>query len=413
MKFVLVVVVGLLVSRASSVTAEFEFAAAVDSNSNSAVDESRERILSSNSGGGPPCNLIEGWSPAIQPETGICEPECYCIPDTDPCDGVCPSLDNRVLAASPEGFQDAAFFQTLEVDNPNTLFTYDPPGCQPYAKVAKALQIPECVGLIQEETGKSSKASKKSKSGKKSKSKESIEGPIQCSFEYKGKICETKRYNLVQDNKELDTKKNKSGKANTFVTHEGECGVCSTAQDLAVNLSPTLSRDAYQCSAIFSEALKTQDPNLFAPAFGAINDCFRQLGFTPNCAYIWASNGVHSTLVTVEAASALQQGPLPPPGLPGIPRSCIECARTCLVDPTLPECLNPMKTNTCDLSNCFSCNEEASDPLFKKYSGRTRRNSGVVTTFSNPELPEAPFVGSSKRSCATIANVKQPSTTCN
>jgi len=377
MKFVLVVqVVGLVL--VSAVPDDFRF-----------LNEMNE------------CN-----DPAIQPGTGICEPECYCIPDTEPC-AVCPSLDNRVIAASPEGFQEAAFFQTLEVDNPNTLFTYDPPGCQPYPKVAKALQIPVCEGLIQEETGKLSKASKKSKRGKKSKDK-NTEGPIQCSFHYKHEICETKRYNLVQDNKEIGTKKYKSRKANTYVTHEGECGVCSTAQDLAVNLSPTLGRDSFQCTAIFSAVFQTQDQTLIA-AFGALNDCFQQLGFTSNCAYIWASNGVHTTLVTGAAASALQQG-LPPP--PGIPQSCVLCASTCLVDPTLPECLNPMKAGTCDLSNCFSCDEDASGPLFKKYSGRTRRNSGIITTFQNPEVPGFPFMGS-KRSCSTIANVKQPSTTCN
>mmetsp|Transcript_12878 Transcript_12878/g.14111 ORF Transcript_12878/g.14111 Transcript_12878/m.14111 type:complete len:377 (-) Transcript_12878:78-1208(-) len=376
MKFVLVVhVVGLVL--VSAVPDDFRF-----------LNETNE------------CN-----DPAIQPGTGICEPECYCIPDTEPC-AVCPSLDNRVIAASPEGFQEAAFFQQLEVDNPNTLFTYDPPGCQPYPLVAQTLQIPVCEGLIQEETGKSSK----SKSSKKSNDHYD-DGPAQCSFNYKGKVCRTKRYNLVQDNKKTFTKNNKKSKSRsrTYVTHEGECGVCSTAQDLAVNLSPTLGRDAFQCSAGFSAALQTQDPTLIAPAFGALNDCFQQLGFTSNCAYIWASNGVHTTLVTGAAASALQQG-LPPP--PGIPQSCVLCAQTCLVDPTLPECLNPMKAGSCDLSNCFSCDEDASGPLFKKYSGRTRRNSGIITTFQNPEVPEFPFMGS-KRSCSTIANVKQPSTTCN
>eukprot|EP00751_Fragilariopsis_kerguelensis_P003461 CAMPEP_0170825964 /NCGR_PEP_ID=MMETSP0733-20121128/46287_1 /TAXON_ID=186038 /ORGANISM="Fragilariopsis kerguelensis, Strain L26-C5" /LENGTH=260 /DNA_ID=CAMNT_0011189653 /DNA_START=117 /DNA_END=896 /DNA_ORIENTATION=+ len=260
MKFVLVVhVVGLVL--VSAVPDDFRF-----------LNETNE------------CN-----DPAIQPGTGICEPECYCIPDTQPCDGVCPPRDNRVLAASPEGFQEAVFFQTLEVDNPNTLFTYDPPGCQPYPLVAQTLQIPVCEGLIQEETGKSSKASKKSKRGKKSKDK--YTGPAQCSFNYKGKVCRTKRYNLVQDNKKKYTKINKKSKSRsrTYVTHEGECGVCSTAQDLAVNLSPTLGRDAFQCSAIFSAAL-AQDPTSVLSAFGTLIECFQQLGMTPNCAYIWASN---------------------------------------------------------------------------------------------------------------------------
>ena len=273
-------------------------------------------------------------NPLIQPNTGLCEPD-Y-IPDKEPCDGW-PSLDNCVLAASPQGFQDAAFFQQLEVDNPNTLFMYDPPGCQPYPLVAQALsgggvQIPVCEGMIQEESGKSSK----SKSSKLSKYH--YDGLVQCSFQYEGKISQTKRYNLVQENKKKYTKTNKKSKSRsrTFVTHEGGCGVCSSTQDLAVNLSPTLGHDGFQCKGGFRATI-AQDPTLTGPAFGTLTDCYRKMGFSPNCAYIWASNGFQTTLVVGEAGRALQGNILPYEEFdkqygknmpwPKIPESCLLCAK--------------------------------------------------------------------------------------
>jgi len=338
--------------------------------------------------------------PSIQPGTGICEPECYCIPDTEPCD-VCPSLENRVIAASPQGFQEAAFFRELEVDNTETLFTYDPPGCQPFPRVAAALggTVPVCEGLIQE--GNSSKSSKKSKKSKRGKTRkqDNKTGPVQCSFNYKRNICNTKRYDLVEE-----TKTNIVSKSSTSVTHEGECGVCSTAKDLAVNLSPTLGRDAFLCAADLIEALQSRDPQ----GFPNLIECFVQIGFTPDCAFIWASNGFNTNLAIGAAARALATGTPPPPGTP---ESCSACAQTCLADPTLPECALPLKQGTCELSNCFACDEDVSGPIFAQFSGRTRRNSGIVTTFPNPAISDSPFVGT-KRPCSTIANVKQPSRTC-
>jgi len=334
--------------------------------------------------------------PSIGQETGVCEPECYCIPDKEPCD-VCPSLENRVIAATQQGSQDAAFFSQLEVANPKSLFAFDPPGCQPYPLVAQAQGgVPVCEGLVQE----NSKPSKSSKSKSSKKGKKDRKGPVQCSFNYKEDICDTKRYNLVEENKK-QTKKDK--KTSKFVTHTGSCGVCSTAQDLAVNLSPSLGQDAFICAAALSQAFQSQDPALIAQAFPTLIGCFAQLGFTPPCAFIWASNGFNTFLTLALTATV----PMPP----GIPASCLECASTCFVDPNLPECLRPIKQGTCELSACFSCDEDASGPIFKQFGGRTRRNSGVITTFQTPVYPGTPFVGT-KRPCSTIDNVKQPSRTC-
>ena len=80
----------------------------------------------------------------------------------------------------------------------------------------------------------------------------------------------------------------------------------------------------------------------------------------------------------------------------------VDSVDTCLFNPGLPECLNPMQDGSCDLNNCFSCDEVVADPIFKKYGGRTQHNSDIITTFSNSELPGTPLMGSTKRPWSTI-----------
>jgi hypothetical protein len=364
---------------------------------------------------------------------GICEPDCYCIPDRIPCN-VCPALDNRVIAASQQGQQDSFFFNSLEVDNVDTLFTFTPTGCQPYPRVAQFLQLPICDGLIQESESSSFVDKKMGKKPKKKKKKgcefedEDVQVQYQCSFDYnEDKICESNKYNLVQeiarssdnkDNNKKDKKKKKkdnSNNNNTFVTHEGTCGVCSTSQDLAINLSPTLDQDAFICAASASGAFLSQDVTQIPSVFPNLIDCFLNIGFTLDCAIIWSSNALNTLLTTLQVLTPPPPGSPPPPALP---ESCLKCALECVVNnipgtnPS-PDCLLPISAGTCLLTPCFSCDEDASGVVFKQYSGRTRRNSGIVTTAQNPLIPISPppFVGT-KRECSTISNIKQPSRTC-
>ena len=368
---------------------------------------------------------------------GICEPDCYCIPDRDPCEE-CPTLDNRVIAASAQGQEDANFFNSLEIDNVNTLFTFNTTnnvtgGCQPYPRVAQFLQVPVCDGLIQglsllsDDDDSSKKMGKKAKKSKKSKKKkgrlddDDEDVQYQCSFDYGTDICESNKYNLVQEmvkptNNKKKGKKNKKTKAkndesNTFITHEGTCGVCSTSKDLAINLSPTLDGDAFACTANATGAFQTQDPAQIVSVFPNLINCFQNIGFTSDCAFIWASNGLNTLLTLFGVLQQFQQSGVPPLPGPALPASCIECALDCATgDPTTnPDCGLPISPGTCELTPCFSCDEDASGAIFKQYSGRTRRNSGIVTTRQVPFDP-FPFVGT-KRECSTISNIKQPSRT--
>ena len=368
---------------------------------------------------------------------GICEPDCYCIPDRDPCEE-CPTLDNRVIAASAQGQEDANFFNSLEIDNVNTLFTFNTTnnvtgGCQPYPRVAQFLQVPVCDGLIQglsllsDDDDSSKKMGKKSKKSKKSKKKkgrlddDDEDVQYQCSFDYGTDICESNKYNLVQEmvkptNNKKKGKKNKKTKAkndesNTFITHEGTCGVCSTSKDLAINLSPTLDGDAFACTANATGAFQTQDPAQIVSVFPNLINCFQNIGFTSDCAFIWASNALNTLLTLFGVLQQFQQSGVPPLPGPALPASCIECALDCATgDPTTnPDCGLPISPGTCELTPCFSCDEDASGAIFKQYSGRTRRNSGIVTTRQVPFDP-FPFVGT-KRECSTISNIKQPSRT--
>jgi hypothetical protein len=360
-----------------------------------------------------------------EPPSGICEPDCYCIPDRLPCD-VCPLVGNRVFAESLQA-NGATFFNSLEVENDNTLFTFSPiGGCQPYPIVAQFLEQPICDGLIQQESS-SSDGNQMGRKLKKRKNNDNVPVPVQyqCSFDYEEEICESKKYNLVQEiigGRPLKTNKKKKKNKNEnvmndndntlFGTHEGTCGVCSTSKDLAVNLSPTLDQDAFTCTS--NAAVAFGLPQNIPSVFPNLIECFLNIGFTLDCATIWASNGLNTLLTTLQILQLLQVGsPLPP----GTPESCIECATTCAINPeSNPGCGLPISPGTCLLTPCFSCDEDASGAIFKQFSGRTRRNSGIITTVQNDFFegdgpPSFPFVGT-KRECSTISNIKQPSRTC-
>ena len=240
-----------------------------------------------------------GDPPIVQ---GLCEPSCWCIPDESPCDA-CPKAGKR----SKTGKADAAFYSSLTIDD-GDLFTFKPPGCQPYPNVAASLQVPECRGVARKvpRRGKKVKASKRG---------------FQCSFG--GNLCDTKRYTLEQGPRKSPKKSRHP------ITHTGLCGVCSSAHDLAVNLSSNLGRKAQRCT---NAATVLAEQEKFADALQELLKCFTTIGFSDDCAFLWASTSLNVLFVTGAAATALQTG-----GSFDGPASCTECAATCLVDPSLPQ----------------------------------------------------------------------------
>jgi hypothetical protein len=136
--------------------------------------------------------------------------------------------------------------------------------------------------------------------------------------------------------------------------------------------------------------------------FDAAFECFKTPlylggpGFTDECAYVWASNGANSALPKGDAGdsctdecTALFGDPL---GL--------------LSDPTTAPVVYNDKT--CALVDCIDCDEESSGELFKMYAGRTRRNSGILTSFQFDFDPRpSKYWYGLKRPCGDIAVIQQ------
>jgi len=359
-------------------------------------------------------------NPFVDPNTLICEPDCYCIPDVAEgpddlgCD-VCPDLGNRQFTYLSGVDGSADFFESLEPED-GTLFEFSPPGCNPFPVVAATFGTVPCEGVTQpnppsNKSGKSDKSGKKDKKKKGSK-KDHMDGPVTaCSFKYKGRnVCRSRTYALVEGRGRGSTKSSKkSSKSVIHVTHEGTCGVCSGAQDLATNLSPTLLQDSGACSGL-ATALLAADPDANFPiVLPTLQQCFLDLGFTLACAFLWASNSLNLILelnIAVTGVDPISGGPY------AGPPSCASCATICLVDPLNPTCVQPFVPGTCQLSPCVDCDEELNGAIFKGFGGRTRRNSGIITTFPQEIAPGvSPFVGL-KRPCSTNADIGQPVVDC-
>lgn len=325
--------------------------------------------------------LLFAKASAQQPE--VCAADCYCIPDDE--NSTCPPLGDRIIAASPEAEIAREFFFGLVVRDAS-LFRSEPAGCQPFPLVANVLQVEECKGL----------------SGRHSK-----KDPIYCAFAYdENSVCETAKYRIVE--RGTKTKKIRSSKRRiakkrpkknskklaTSITHQGACGACSTAQDLGVYLTPTVLADAFACNSILQDSTKPPKE-----ALEEAQACFENIGFTRDCAFVWASNSLNTNLAINAALAAIPDGPV----FDG-PVSCTQCALAileCNQNPATCGALQlPLTPGTCDLSPCVLCDEEVSGPIFQQYAGRTRRNTGIVTTFPS----ETGFAGL-KRPCSSIANL--------
>ncbi len=131
--------------------------------------------------------------------------------------------------------------------------------------------------------------------------------------------------------------------AGAILTHYGLCGLCSSLQDLAVYVeNQDLGGYTRQCGF----------QHLAGP-FNNLVQCMESVGFTTPCAQIWSYNVKHTQA---------------------------NCFDLC-IDDILNEILTGEKTpfNNPDgsLNECIACDENISGPIFKAYSGRTRRNSGL------------------------------------
>jgi len=134
------------------------------------------------------------------------------------------------------------------------------------------------------------------------------------------------------------------------LTHHGDCGQCSSLQDLAVYMAmPDLSDPVREC-AMLSLGGTVED----------VAFCLEELGFSAACAQIWAYNSVNTREM---------------------------CLDVCLA--ALDE---PYHVEDGSLNDCIQCDEDLSGPVFKAVAGRTRRNSGLPTALCRPCDSVAPVI---------------------
>jgi hypothetical protein len=130
---------------------------------------------------------------------------------------------------------------------------------------------------------------------------------------------------------------------NAHLTHMGECGTCSSLQDLAVYLDkPDLTEPGRRCAMLsWFEPLSVR--------------CFEKMGFSHPCAMTWFYNARNTFK---------------------------ECFITCVAAYLQGE---PSNLPDGSLSRCLACDQEKSGKGFEKTAGRTRRNSGIVSSIRRPE----------------------------
>ena len=121
------------------------------------------------------------------------------------------------------------------------------------------------------------------------------------------------------------------------ITHKGHCGACSSLQDLGVYISKDLTNDTRHCGLIGIYSSSSE------------KKCLEEIGFSEECASVWAWNILNTKK---------------------------RCFWICLW-----HWMKGSPNNNPDgsLNSCIQCDEDKSGPNFKFFSGRTRRNSGLVS----------------------------------
>lgn len=129
-----------------------------------------------------------------------------------------------------------------------------------------------------------------------------------------------------------------------YVTHAGACGACSSLQDLYVYLfkGEQVREGATLCGI---------------RGFGSTEDgiqCFQELGFSRSCAAAWQYNTVTTREFCIDQCADFYLNSKSPNGPP-------------------PECA---------LDPCIECDEIIAGPIFKRFAGRTRRSSGLLSSIA-------------------------------
>lgn len=179
--------------------------------------------------------------------------------------------------------------------------------------------------------------------------------------------------------------------AGGHVTHQHPCGACSTLHDLAVYMSwKNMTAPVKACGEKFFWSVDLHIK------------CLLDMGFTQNCVMIWLYNtkvrvccclfvavhrvaytyawgGIEKAVVCIAALHFLVLCRLVfnPLGQ-NTGRNCWYKCLDCLFD------CYPYNLPDGSMKPCIACDEEISGPIFKKFAGRTRRDSGLSSAIWRP-----------------------------
>lgn len=297
---------------------------------------------------------------------------CWCDPagdgtsDYSSCSNSCPKLKKRELKYDSDMID--GFLDHTQIGGYGGL---EPPDCQPYPSLASAFGQVSCNRVERKRARKQV-----------------------CGFKYNNTDrCDSGSNRFY----ELNTYKNKHRAITdgAVITHTGRCGACSNHQDLAIYMKPgVLDIVSFACGLLFVDFTKLDFPLKpeieIAATFPLTKQCFQTLNFTvmdpqsgltPDCAHVWASNSMNTAVNCWEGYSCKKRKADSVPS--------VDCCKTAI----LLQQWEPNDSDTCELNGCLKCDEKKSGRIFKKYAGRTRRNSGII--------------GAIKRPCTSIANLKQ------
>ncbi len=177
-----------------------------------------------------------------------------------------------------------------------------------------------------------------------------------CAFKFSGKMFE-KKYHL-----KTFSSKTQAVNSGYTVTHQYQCGTCSSLRDLALYIAkPDLTSPVRTC---VQKATKI-----------GIKKCLmEEVGFSESCSETWAYNGDNTKLLCRNICLRdYGKGSLLR-GLANILAGRYEGGNTIKL-PNGKEVLRP----------CLACDEYRSGPAFKYGAGRTRRASGLLSRIKRPE----------------------------
>lgn len=173
-----------------------------------------------------------------------------------------------------------------------------------------------------------------------------------------------------------------------YLTHDSECSICSTLDQLAVYLNNTDLTNPVRSCGFYSFL------DLLSPGLGKQKnlECLADLGFVDACQYIWYYNILNTRRLCTLSCLLNIQSPYNEPVKGPLQINYCEPYEE---NPQRESCKNTINERpACDdfqyengeyrLNPCLQCDECRSGPVFKKYAGRTRRNSGLESGILRP-----------------------------